>query len=405
MAPGTPIGSLDPMADERDAAPGTGTWPLAASALGVGGLLLVDLVVSRIYFGLNPPALVAGAAVGACLLLASRQVLTAALLAAGISLLTTWVVYRIDPGFARYELWGRDVLGRGGWPGLAESGGLLLLVCWSLRALAPAPAAAAVTALVAAGLAILRVRSTIGFEPLMTVVFGLGLAVAAGVGLYLRWIDGDRRRDLERVRQDERLAIARELHDVVAHYVTGIVVQAQAAQEVWAHQPAKARDALVQIEAAGGEALGSMRRLVGTLRDGEAGPLAPAATLDDLRSLAARSTAVGLPVRLHLDGLDELPAEVAPSIHRVVGEAITNAQRHATGATGVDVRLSARDGELTVVVDDDGAAARSPRPGGPGYGLIGMAERTEALGGRFTAGPVDGGGWRIEARLPLGQGT
>ena len=96
---------------------------------------------------------------------------------------------------------------------------------------------------------------------------------------------------------------------------------------------------------------------------------------------------------------------MAPSIYRVVGEAITNAQRHATGATGVDVRLTAHDGELTVVVDDDGTATRSPRPGGPGYGLIGMAERTEALGGRFEAGPVDGGGWRIEARLPLREGT
>ncbi len=394
------------MADERDAAAaGMSTWPMAASTAGVAGLLLVDLAVSRIYFGLNPPALVAGAVVGLCLLLASRQLLPAALLAAGASLLITWIVYRVDPRFPRYELWGRDLLGRRGWPGLAESGGLLVLVCWSLRALAPAQAAAAVGALIAAGLAIVRMRASIGFEPLMTVVFGLGVAVAAGVGLYLRWIDADRRRDLDSVRQDERLAIARELHDVVAHYVTGIVVQAQAAQEVWADQPDKAREALVQIEAAGGEALGSMRRLVGSLRGGEDGPLAPAATIDDLRSLAARSTAVGLPVRLHLDGLDELPAEVAPSIHRVVGEAIANAQRHATGATGVDVRLTAQDDELTVTVDDDGTAARAPRSGGPGYGLIGMAERTEALGGHFEAGPVGGGGWRIEARLPLRPAT
>ena len=400
MSCGTPIGTLDPMTDVRDGAPDVGTWPLAASALGVAGLLLVDLAVSRIYFGVNPPALAAGIAVGVCLLLAAGYLLPAALLAAGASLLITWVVYRVDPQITRHELLGRD-----GWPGLAESGGLLLLVCWSLRALAPAQATAAVAALAVAGLAIVRVRSLIGFEPLMTVVFGLGLAVAAGVGLYLRWIDADRRRDLDRVRQDERLAIARELHDVVAHYVTGIVVQAQAAQEVWGDQPDKAREALVQIEAAGGEALGSMRRLVGTLRGGDDGPLAPAATIDDLRSLASRSTAAGLPVRLHLDGLDEVPAEVAPSIYRVVGEAITNAQRHATGATGVDVRLTAHDGELTVVVDDDGTATRSPRPGGPGYGLIGMAERTEALGGRFHAGPVEGGGWRIEARLPLRDET
>ena len=181
--------------------------------------------------------------------------------------------------------------------------------------------------------------------------------------------------------------------------MTGIVVQAQAAQEVFTKQPDKAVEALGQIETAGVEALGSMRRLVGSLRGASEGPLAPAATIDDLRSLAARSTAVGLPVRLHLDGLEELPTEVAPSIHRVVGEAITNAQRHATGATGVDVRISAHDDELTVTVDDDGNAIRAPR--GTGYGLTGMAERTEALGGTFEAGPIDGGGWRIEARLPL----
>jgi signal transduction histidine kinase len=174
---------------------------------------------------------------------------------------------------------------------------------------------------------------------------------------------------------------------------------------VWIDRPDKAVEALGQIEAAGVEALGSMRRLVGTLRGGEDGPLAPAATIDDLRSLAARSSAVGLPVRLHLDGLDELPGEVAPSIHRLVGEAITNAQRHATGATGVDVRIRARDGELTVVVDDDGSAARSPRSSGAGYGLTGMAERTEALGGHFQAGPTEGGGWRVEARLPLRNAT
>jgi signal transduction histidine kinase len=148
-----------------------------------------------------------------------------------------------------------------------------------------------------------------------------------------------------------------------------------------------------------------MRRLVSTLRADQAGPLAPAATIADLQILADRSTAMGLPVHLHLDGLDELPPAVAPSIHRVVGEAITNAQRHATGATAVEVRVQASGGELTVEVVDDGHAARPPRSGGPGFGLTGMAERTEALGGRFEAGPVDGGGWRIHARLPLRGAT
>ena len=147
-----------------------------------------------------------------------------------------------------------------------------------------------------------------------------------------------------------------------------------------------------------------MRRLVSTLRADEAGPLAPAATLDDLQALADRSTAMGLPVHLHLDGVDELPPSVAPSIHRVVGEAITNAQRHATGATAVEVRLRPRTTSSRSRWSTT-ATPPGPRSGGPGYGLTGMAERTEALGGRFEAGPVDGGGWRIRARLPLRQGT
>ena len=236
----------------------------------------------------------------------------------------------------------------------------------------------------------------------MTIVFGLGLAVAAGVGLYLRWIDAERRRDLDRVRQDERLAIARELHDVVAHYVTGIVVQAQAAQEVWTDQPDKASRRSARSRPPAPKALGSMRRLVGTLRGGEDAPLAPAATIDDLRSLAARSTrrrpaGPAAPRRRSTS----CRTEMAPSIHRVVGEAITNAQRHAAGATGVDVRISARGGELTVVVDDDGSrrrgrrAARPPVTGSPAW-----PSGPRRSDGRFDAGPemVAVGGSRPASR-------
>ena len=174
------------MLSEREKGLAAGTWPMAASTLGVGGLLFIDLAIGRAYFGVNVPALAAGFGVGICLLIASRYLLPAALLAAAGSLLVTWAVYRIDPNITRHAL-----LGRYGWPGLAEGGGLLLLACWSLRFLRPAEAAGAVSWILVAGMAIVRVRSQIRFGALMTIVFGLGFAVAAGVGLYLRWIDSE----------------------------------------------------------------------------------------------------------------------------------------------------------------------------------------------------------------------
>jgi signal transduction histidine kinase len=383
-----------------DDRPAVGTLGIAAGVVGIGGLLLLDLVLGKTYFGVNVPALQAGLLVGATIPLARRRLLLASLLAVAVSLGTSYLLNRSHtPTFGMRFAMPR----RNDWPGMAEAAGLLLLLCWSLRALV-APVALAVTLGVGTCfIAMYGAREDIGYDRLRFVAYGLGFSVAAGAGLYLRWIDYDRGRDLGLVRQQERLAIARELHDVVAHHVTGIVVQAQAAQAVWSEQPEVAPEALARIEAAGAEALASMRRLVGTLRADESLPLAPTETLDDLQALADRSEAMGLPVHLHFDGVDELPPSVAPSIHRVVGEAITNAQRHATGATAVEVRLQAVGDELRLEVTDDGDGTRAARPGAPGYGLTGMAERTEALGGRFEAGPVAGGGWRIRARLPLGR--
>ena len=388
------------MATQVDDRPAVGTLGIAAGVVGIGGLLLLDLVLGQTYFGVNVPALRAGLLVGAAIPLAHRRLLLASGLAVAASLGTSYLLHRSHgAAFGMRFL----VPTQADWPGMAEAAGLLLLLCWSLRALV-APAAIAVTVGVGTCfVAMYGAREDIGYDRLRFVVYGLSFSVAAGAGLYLRWVDHERRRDLDLVRQDERLAIARELHDVVAHHVTGIVVQAQAAQAVWSEQPEVAPDALARIEAAGAEALASMRRLVSTLRADESGPLVPAATLDDLQALADRSEAMGLPVHLHLDGVDELPPSMAPSIHRVVGEAITNAQRHATGASAVEVRLQAVGDELLVEVLDDGDATRTARSGTPGYGLTGMAERTEALGGRFEAGPVAGGGWRIRARLPLGR--
>jgi signal transduction histidine kinase len=227
----------------------------------------------------------------------------------------------------------------------------------------------------------------------------------------LRDSDQERVNETEQARHDERIAIARELHDVVAHHVTGIVVQAQAAQLVADSRPEVALAALASIEHAGSEALVAMRRMVGALRDENAdAPISPTASIRDLHDLAARSTALGLPVRLALDEPDEpdergvmpspLPIELSVSVHRIVREALTNARQHAVDATVVDVSVHRAGGHLDVIIHDDGRHVRGERRGG-GFGLVGMAERVNALGGLFVAGPVADGGWQVHARLPI----
>ena len=231
---------------------------------------------------------------------------------------------------------------------------------------------------------------------------GVLLALSVGTGLYFRARDRERatavRAEVAAAQHAERMALARELHDVVAHYVTGMVVHAQAAQAV----PAAAGEALPIIVRSGNEALTEMRRLVGTLRGAEAdAPTASSDLADDVRQVVERS---GQPVRLHLDLPVSVPPSLGRSVLRLVQESLTNARKHAEAVSRVDVSVSVSDGVVHVLVADDGRARKaSPVGGSGGYGLVGMRERVELLGGRFSAGARAGGGWEVRAALPTAQ--
>ncbi|MEV0826529.1 sensor histidine kinase [Nonomuraea rubra] len=279
-------------------------------------------------------------------------------------------------------------------PGVALA--LSVLVGSALRRL-PVPQAAGVGA---GGLAVALGSQFSGSPHSAVLALNLGawLAALAG-GLGPRWLAARRAAAAERVRRSERLELARELHDVVAHHVTCVVLQAQAAQLVARKDPGRVAGSLADIEAAGSDALAATRRVVGLLRE-PGGPAAfgPAERLGELVAHFG-----GPPVALRLpDGEPAWPSEVAGTVYRLVQESLTNISRHAPGAGAVTVSVTQEDEELVVEVTDDAPPAHRNRGRlGGGYGLVGMRERAEALGGTLSAGPRPEGGWAVHARLPL----
>ncbi len=202
----------------------------------------------------------------------------------------------------------------------------------------------------------------------------------------------------------ERLRIARELHDMVAHSIGIIAIQAGAGHRVFEASPAEARDALAAIEAASRETLSGLRRMVTGLRRAEPeprrgqAPLDPAPGLVDLERLAATTLEAGVRVELDWHGNRErLPADIDLSAFRIIQEAVTNVVRHA-GTDQCLVSIDQQDGRLSIEVTDNG---RGGDPSGAGYGITGMRERAEMLGGDLSAGPRPGGGFRVAARLPV----
>jgi signal transduction histidine kinase len=198
---------------------------------------------------------------------------------------------------------------------------------------------------------------------------------------------------------DERARIARELHDVVAHAISVIVLQARGGRRLLASEPDETRNALDTIEHTGQQALVEMRRLVGLLREADGDlDLAPQPTLARLDRLVEQVSAAGLPVELTVEGEPVLLAPgVDLSAYRIVQEALTNALKHAGPARAHVVLRYAEDG-LDVDVVDDGAGATDGSSGG--YGLAGIRERVSVYGGDLAAGPRDGGGFAVHARLP-----
>jgi signal transduction histidine kinase len=209
-----------------------------------------------------------------------------------------------------------------------------------------------------------------------------------------------READARRRLGEERLRIARDVHDVVAHAMVAINVQAGVAAHLIDRDPQQAQSALRDIKATSGEALTNLRAALGVLRGGEDGaPVAPATGLHDLEELAGRLRAAGVRVDVDVADIADVPAAVQTAGYRIVQEALTNVLRHAN-ATAARGSVAREDGALRVEVVDDGLGAGARGPGGSGNGVRGMRERAAALSGTLESGPADPRGWRVLARLP-----
>ena len=328
----------------------------------------------------------------------SRRLPVAALIYGGCSLLLTFVVgYSSDNSGTSW--------------GLAETVAALGILFVTARRGQPIWTVFAILVdTLALGLMVLRAGNSSTFV-IAGLILGLAATAVIGAGVYLRMVDATRQRALDVVRAEQRAEFARDLHDFIAHHVTGIVVQAQGARFIAEQDPQRVLLALEQIEQAGAETMASMRADGrGAARPaGPAGRTAdPAAGIEQIGPMLEQFTAAGATLaRLHLDGaVDALPVEVSTSAYRVVMEALTNIRQHAGQAKVADVWIRRTPEWLLVRIANDGPP---PRPAvareRPGYGLVGLTERVRAVGGRITAGPGIDGGWVVDATLPVTQGV
>ncbi|MEX3105893.1 MULTISPECIES: sensor histidine kinase [unclassified Streptomyces] len=301
-------------------------------------------------------------------------------------------------------------------PGAFGPGEVLVLFCLFFLAVRQVPGPWAAGCAVLNGLALfalperyLQSFSLHDDRLLAALVVGLVLTgLVSGIAGYLRSLDYRRVVAVGETRRAERLAIAADLHDFVAHHVTGILVQTQVARMMSDAPQQEIDGVLAGIERAATEALASMRRTVGVLRD--VGPEAverrPVGDLDGIRELVDRFPGPGQRAILHRDPdlPSGLPHEIQAAAYRVVQESLTNIRRHAADATDILVTLFPHADRLVVIVQDDGhGTTHLPTEAhGSGFGLVGLKERVTALDGELTAGPRQGQGWEVRAELPTG---
>lgn len=283
--------------------------------------------------------------------------------------------------------------------------GMLAKTCRSTT-----PPAAAVALAVSLGVAVIavpyRLWGSLFWASICAFLFTFAVGAAVALGCYLRSLDARRARTIAAVRQGERMELARDLHDFVAHHVTGIVVQTDAARTVLQVSPDQVEPILEDIRKAGVETLDSMRRLVRVLREDDSRTLRPGELNDQLATLVSDFSSGGeqeASLRFAAAARTvKLAPEVETSVQRVVQEALTNVRRHAPGA-GVTVRVEAEGERLLVEVVNSAPHERRTVPAGGrgGFGIVGLCERVEAVDGALQAAGTADGGWRVCAEFPV----
>jgi signal transduction histidine kinase len=365
-------------------------------AVGIGALTQRDLWVRQDVVGLSRVAL-----------------------AAVFCVATSALVWRRSAAFVCATLLGLGLVAEAAISGgnVSSSGWALagLVGLYSAGAYLELRRALAALAVLVAGLASRELRDLGSYarDPYQGAFWWLFVAAAFGIGVYVR-----SRRQAAALRRvavrseidsaenaraavaEERARIARELHDVLAHEVSAVVLQAEAAEEMLIVKPERARESLHTIQRLGREALGEMRQALEIIRsDGSDGVRAPQPMLADLPALIERNRAAELSADLRIEGAQRLlPPGLEVSAYRVVQEALTNVRKHAHGASA-SVTLRYESSSLQLEITDDGAGAATTSDHF-GHGLIGMRERVNFFGGHFTAGPVQDGGFTVWASFP-----